>query len=328
VVAQLQLRRDDGELSDFNFVEINGMKLTNPHTAYEMLWEAISGDRVSAASATILLEQAFKTKSDTRMPTVVLMDELDQLVTRNQVVMYNFFNWPTLVHSRLIVIAVANTMDLPERTLSNKISSRLGLMRIQFPGYSYQQLVEIITSRLAQATDVFDHDAIEFAARKIAGVSGDARRALEICRRAVELAEPDGNTVTLRHIKEAISESTSSPLAKFLQTLAMAGKVLLCAILARVRRSGVIENPLADILIETERLVNLTEKAPQTQALLWPDGRVRMAGFLNALSELGEGGVIVQQAMRGESTASVRLIVPEDIVKTALKDDQDVADIL
>jgi origin recognition complex subunit 1 len=61
---------------------------------------------------------------------VVLMDELDQLVTKNQAVMYNFFNWPTLRHSRLIVLAVANTMDLPERTLSNKISSRLGISPI------------------------------------------------------------------------------------------------------------------------------------------------------------------------------------------------------
>jgi len=60
------------------------------------------------------------------VPCVVLMDELDQLVTKNQSVMYNFFNWPGLRHSKLIVLAVANTMDLPERTLSNKISSRLG----------------------------------------------------------------------------------------------------------------------------------------------------------------------------------------------------------
>jgi origin recognition complex subunit 1 len=42
------------------------------------------------------------------------MDELDLLVTAKQTVMYNFF------------VAVANTMDLPERMLSNKISSRLG----------------------------------------------------------------------------------------------------------------------------------------------------------------------------------------------------------
>lgn len=54
------------------------------------------------------------------------MDELDLLVTSKQTVMYNFFEWPTWMHSRLIVVAVANTMDLPERMLSNKVSSRMG----------------------------------------------------------------------------------------------------------------------------------------------------------------------------------------------------------
>jgi Cdc6-like AAA superfamily ATPase len=54
------------------------------------------------------------------------MDELDLLVTSKQTVMYNFFEWLNWLHSRLIVVAVANTMDLPERMLSNKVSSRLG----------------------------------------------------------------------------------------------------------------------------------------------------------------------------------------------------------
>jgi origin recognition complex subunit 1 len=54
------------------------------------------------------------------------MDELDQLVTTKQDVVYNFFNWPTLVDSKLVVIAVANTMDLPERVLTGRVRSRLG----------------------------------------------------------------------------------------------------------------------------------------------------------------------------------------------------------
>jgi origin recognition complex subunit 1 len=58
--------------------------------------------------------------------SVVLMDELDQMVTAKQDVVYNFFNWPNLPESNLIVIAVANTHDLPERTMSAKVRSRLG----------------------------------------------------------------------------------------------------------------------------------------------------------------------------------------------------------
>ena len=127
VVTQLEAAVRAEELDDFIFVEINGMKVTDPHQSYSLLWEALRGDRVSPTHALDLLEREFNNPSPRRVPCVVLMDELDQLVTKNQSVMYNFFNWPGLRHSRLIVLAVANTMDLPERTLSNKISSRLGL---------------------------------------------------------------------------------------------------------------------------------------------------------------------------------------------------------
>lgn len=106
------------------------MKITDPHQSYTLLWEALKGQRASPAQSLDLLEREFSNPSPRRIPCVVLMDELDQLVTKNQAVMYNFFNWPTLRHSRLIVLAVANTMDLPERTLSNKISSRLGISPI------------------------------------------------------------------------------------------------------------------------------------------------------------------------------------------------------
>lgn len=194
VVAQLNAAVHTEEMDDFIFVEINGMKVTDPHQSYSLLWEALKGDRVSPSHALDLLETEFSHPSPRRVSCVVLMDELDQLVTKNQSVMYNFFNWPALRHSRLIVLAVANTMDLPERTLSNKISSRLGLTRITFPGYRHTDLMEIISTRLASVPgNIVDPDAIQFASRKVAAVSGDARRALDICRRAVEIAEQDAD---------------------------------------------------------------------------------------------------------------------------------------
>lgn len=57
--------------------------------------------------------------------SVVLMDELDQLFTAKQDVVYNFFNWPTIPGSQLVVIAVANTMDMPEK-LAGRVKSRMG----------------------------------------------------------------------------------------------------------------------------------------------------------------------------------------------------------
>ncbi|EGE80680.1 origin recognition complex subunit 1 [Blastomyces dermatitidis ATCC 18188] len=211
VIAQLNASVLAEELDDFVFVEINGMKVTDPHQSYSLLWEALKGDRVSPSHALDLLEREFSHPSPRRVPCVVLMDELDQLVTKNQSVMYNFFNWPALRYSHLIVLAVANTMDLPERTLSNKISSRLGLTRITFSGYKHQELMEIIGSRLSNVPgNIVDPDAVQFASRKVAAVSGDARRALDICRRAVEIAEQASEAAAKAKLKSALTLSNAN----------------------------------------------------------------------------------------------------------------------
>ena len=124
------------ELDDFHFLEINGLKVLDPNQAYAMLWEALTGERVTPLHAASLLDNHFKKAGPGRVPwytplatiadnSVVLLDELDQLVMAKQTVLYNLFNWPTLPNSRLIVIAIANTMNLADM-LPNKIQSRVG----------------------------------------------------------------------------------------------------------------------------------------------------------------------------------------------------------
>ncbi|KAK3696549.1 Origin recognition complex, subunit 1 [Vermiconidia calcicola] len=379
VVGSLQAAVVEEQLDDFYFVEINGMKVTDPHQSYSLLWEALKGDRVSSAHALDLLEREFSTPSPRRVPCVVLMDELDQLVTRNQGVMYNFFNWPQLRHSRLIVLAVANTMDLPERTLSNKISSRLGLTRITFPGYTHTQLMAIIQSRLEGVGQVIvDPDAVQFASRKVAAVSGDARRALDICRRAVEIAEQESlvaepgkenqapdtpsktpamaskqGIVTIATIKRAINEATSTPLAAHLRSLPLASKLFLAALLARLRRTGITESTLADVVDEARRMAVTSQNKPVEEYLLTPDltrnptgddfgaapntpskrGRpaakkeqvkaARVVGLGCAAQELAEAGIVGLEGRHGDRVGRVRLGVSEEDVRAALREDEE-----
>jgi origin recognition complex subunit 1 len=306
VVSRLDEAVRSDELDDFIFVEINGMKITDPHQSYSLLWEALRGQRVSPSQALDLLERDFNNPSPRRVPCVVLMDELDQLVTKNQSVMYNFFNWPGLRHSRLIVLAVANTMDLPERTLSNKISSRLGLTRITFPGYNHEQLMKIIQSRLEGVPgNIVEPDAVQFASRKVAAVSGDARRALDICRRAVELAEADakgrgpdpstptkkapaesttatkgrsaGGKVTIATIKRAINEATTSPLQQYLRALPFASKLVLAALVVRNERTGLPDSTYGDVMEEMNRALVLDAGSRQVGLLRRRGGDDRLA---------------------------------------------------
>lgn len=364
VITQLHGAVEAEELEDFIFVEINGMRVVDPHQSYSLLWEAIRDERVSPNHALSLLQAEFSNPSPRRVPCVVLMDELDQLVTKNQSVMYNFFNWPSNQYSKLIVIAVANTMDLPERTLSNKISSRLGLTRITFPGYTHEQLMTIISSRLSGVPEnLVDPDAIQFAARKVAAVSGDARRALDICRRAVEIAEESagGGTlgtktpatpskhararqanekekgrVTIGVVKQAIQESVSSPLQTYLKSLPTSSKVFLAALLARMRRSGVAENVLADVLDEAERMVRMTTSSAtlfdhgggeKGLLALLVDDVVGLKGLQQSALALAESGVLGMERGGGRS-GRVRLNVPEEEIKGALRGDSEVGGLM
>lgn len=385
VVAQLNASVNADELDDFIFVEINGMKVTDPHQSYSLLWEALKGDRVSPSHALDLLEREFSHPSPRRVPCVVLMDELDQLVTKNQSVMYNFFNWPGLRHSKLIVLAVANTMDLPERTLSNKISSRLGmplpkpqkqneliflgLTRITFPGYTHEQLMKIIQSRLEGVPgNIVESDAVQFASRKVAAVSGDARRALDICRRAVELAESDvldsqnGTTpgtpsksgkavkagppskhlgkVTIATVKRAINEATTSPLQQYLRALPLSSKILLAALLAKTRRTGISESILGEVLDEAKRMAKMdtggnvipfllnNDHAPRGQNMHITARRSLKAPRVLAMGssaiDLMEAGIIGLEARKADRTGKIRLSIGEEDVKLAFKDDPEI----
>lgn len=58
-------------------------------------------------------------------PSPPVFFQLDLLWTRKQNVMYNLFDWPTRRHARLVVLTIANTMDLPERVMINRVASRL-----------------------------------------------------------------------------------------------------------------------------------------------------------------------------------------------------------
>lgn len=144
------------EINPFTYVEINGLRIPEPNAAYTVLWETLSGHdaknapmRISAKESLKNLTKYFSGGSGRgRGPgehawyahflqilglvltngSVVLMDELDQLVTAKQDVIYNFFNWPTIENSKLVVIAVANTHDLSDRVMTGRVRSRLGMV--------------------------------------------------------------------------------------------------------------------------------------------------------------------------------------------------------
>ena len=123
-------------------------------------------------------------RPEVRNTKVILLDELDCLLTKNQSILYNLFEWPQRKKANLIVLSVANTLDLPE-TFMARISSRIGNARLVFTPYSSAEIKEIITQRVREA-DIFDEAALNFISKKVAVISSDIRKTLAICRQAIE----------------------------------------------------------------------------------------------------------------------------------------------
>ena len=168
--------------------------------AYVKFWEAISGnvkERLSPELAAVKLERYFTGKivkdSPKRSVVVLLLDDIDYLVSKKETVLYNFFDWPKRSFDmpkspRLIIIGISNTLNLPSR-LKPSISSRLGSSRCDFKAYNENEFVTILTSKIQlEKTNypVFSKDAIIFAARKVGCRTGDLRQELQICKAAAE----------------------------------------------------------------------------------------------------------------------------------------------
>ncbi|KAM9976045.1 hypothetical protein ACTFIR_009886 [Dictyostelium discoideum] len=258
---------------NFQFIEINGMQLSDPHQLYHILYnkmqktrKSLEPKKISSQDALRLIQRNFETKNKKKQFRVILVDEFDSLITKKQTVIYNLFEWPNKPNSKLIIIAIANTMNLPD-TLLPRVKSRMGLQKVPFTPYNIEQLETIIKYRL-QDLDAFDEESIQICSKRVAAVCGDARRALEICRKAATIANQEyqkkllifnnssnGNNnkslsgsqkvpipgpITADHIEE-VFEQFSSPLLKKLNQLSFYEKLFLLCICRENQFSNVPE---------------------------------------------------------------------------------------
>jgi origin recognition complex subunit 1 len=228
--------------------------------------------------------------------------------------------------------------------------------------------MKIIQSRLEGVSgNIVDPDAVQFASRKVAAVSGDARRALDICRRAVELAEADvqdsgvvpgtpsksaskankgtqpskgTGKVTIATVKRAINEATTNPLQQYLRGLSLSSKLLLAALLARTRRTGIAESIFGDVLDEARRMAKMDTGNNMIEFLLKDDLSAkaksiqlaarhslktpRVLAMGTSVIDLMEAGIISLEARRADRTGKIRLSIGEEDVKLAFKDDPEI----
>jgi cell division control protein 6 len=184
--------------------------------------------------------------------------------TRDQSVLYALFELPALTNSRLILIGLANALDLTDRSLI-RLQSRVHFkpVLLNFSPYSKQEIATIVSQRIQEAVgedvgNVIAPSALQYLGGKISSTSGDLRKAIDICRRAVELAETGAK-------KQSVLTPSNSELqtSESVQTTKCVSIPILCKMMASVESNAfsvgnnddVDETPLQQKLIIVTLLV-------------------------------------------------------------------------
>ena len=203
---------------------VNCVGIRSANEVYGKLVSDFGLDRaITARSEKDKLCNAFlpKIKAEGKSYLVVL-DEIDSLLNGNCEVLYSLFEWALHKSSRLVLIGIANALDLTDRFLPQLKARNLKPRLLPFLPYDAGQIASIITEKLKStlpaetnaSTDYvpFVHPAaIQLTSKKVASQSGDLRKAFSLIRRAIDQMEQE----TLEKSQSILSSSpTKQPLTE------------------------------------------------------------------------------------------------------------------
>ncbi len=317
----------------FSFFLLNGLKCKKPLDVYADLFSCIFGRVPSAEVACKELgrpaspDKYFLTgelpadlrdpdasRPEIRNTKVILLDELDCLLTKNQSILYNLFEWPQRKKANLIVLSVANTLDLPE-TFMARISSRIGNARLVFTPYSSAEIKEIITQRVRQ-TDLFDEAALNFISKKVAVISSDIRKTLAICRMAVErfleesAKSEDASRISLSLVARVFDGTyNSSPMNDFVASCNRVYRAFLTELYLELRQS---EHKAAQFSKVCNRYHNST---------MGSTDRVSAQELLQIAKKLKQRGIVGLKFRSASEIFELHYLSNLDELAFALKDD-------
>lgn len=130
---------------------------------------------------------------------IVVLDELDKLVTADQQILFELFSWTIFKESRFCLIGISNSLDMIDRLLPRLKINGLNPNTLSFMPYTAEQIKQIIITKLkvlnrdpgSQTIPIMHPAAIQLCAKKSSNNTGDLRKAFDICRNSIEMVEKE-----------------------------------------------------------------------------------------------------------------------------------------
>lgn len=180
---------------------VNCMSLKTSKDLYGSLLESLCEEEVLEGDEVKTLQGMFAPKKKTKDVYVVTLDEIDHVLSLDLEILYKLFEWSLQKSSHLVLVGIANALDLTDRFLPRLKARNLKPQLLPFLPYSAAQIKTVITTRLKSLVPAgsptpdylpFLHPAaIDLCSRKVSSQTGDLRKAFDICRRAIDVIESE-----------------------------------------------------------------------------------------------------------------------------------------
>ena len=210
------------DVEDLQSTYINCMNVECAHDIYGKLLENTGCDEMDLGADRLATLKAlyFPRKKASGQVYLVVLDEIDHLLTLDLEILYTLFEWSLARNSRLILIGIANALDLTDRFLPRLKARNLKPELLPFLPYTVPQIGSVITTKLKSllAPDTVPPDfvpyfhpaAIQFCSKKVASQTGDLRKAFDIMRRAIDLVEAETKRSYQKNSKLQVPQNSPS----------------------------------------------------------------------------------------------------------------------
>lgn len=214
-----EMTREHSENNNIRSAYVNCMSIKSSKDLYNtLLGELKHGEDMSETDAVLALQNAFCPKKASSTTYLVTLDEIDHILTMGLESLYRLFEWSLQKSSRLVLVGIANALDLTDRFLPRLKAKNLKPELLPFLPYTAGQVKNIITTRLKSLMPEGKQDyvpcihpaAIELCSRKVSSQTGDLRKAFEICRRALDLIEAETRSKYEEAAREELVQMTPS----------------------------------------------------------------------------------------------------------------------
>ncbi|KAJ5180511.1 hypothetical protein N7492_003721 [Penicillium capsulatum] len=203
----------DMDLSDVKVSHVNCVSMRSARDVYSKLIQDFCDDsEVFKKSESDRLKEMF-VPSRANGLFLVSLDEMDHLLTGDSGVLQSLFEWSLHSKSSLMLIGIANALDLTDRSLPQLKAKNLKPILLPFLPYNAASIANVITGRLRSLLPAgADADpklvpflqpaAIQLCAKKVASQTGDLRKAFELIKRAIDVIEQE----TLQKLEKQASD--------------------------------------------------------------------------------------------------------------------------